>query len=72
MKKNMWNVKTPFFRPVWRRLLACCIVGLWGIVELIYGNKTFGILFLGAGAYLVHQFFIIFKVEDYQPPSSDS
>ena len=35
---------------------------------MFYGNKMFGVLFLGAGAYLVHQFFIVFNADDYTSP----
>lgn len=68
MKKQMWNVKTPFFRPLWRRALACLVCLVWAGVELAYGNEIFGAIFLGAGVYLVYQFFITFDPEDYTPP----
>lgn len=72
MKKNMWNVKTPFFRPMWRRALACLSCFIWGGVELAYGNPMFGVLFAAAGAYLVHQFFIVFDPEHYTKPPESS
>ncbi len=68
MKKNMWNVKTPFFRPMWRRLLACVLPGIWAVVELTIGNPMFGALFVACAGYLVHQFFIVFNPDDYTRP----
>jgi hypothetical protein len=68
MKKQMWNVKTPFFRPLWRRAVACLACLVWAGVELAYGNQMFGALFLATGAYLVFQFFIKFDPKDYTPP----
>ncbi|MEM5477871.1 hypothetical protein [Pacificibacter sp. AS14] len=68
MKKEMWNVKTPFFRPIWRRAVACLTCLAWAGVELVYGNAMFGALFLVAGAYLVYQFFITFNPKDFTPP----
>ncbi|RPE71848.1 hypothetical protein EDD53_0978 [Pacificibacter maritimus] len=72
MKKSFWNVKTPFFKPVWRRALACVVCLIWAGVELSYGNKTFGALFLAAGGYLVHQFFIVYNPADYTQPPPDA
>lgn len=63
---NAWNVKTPFMKPVIRRGIACGLTLTWGVVELFAGNKMFGVLFLGAGAYLVHQYFIVYDPADYE------
>jgi hypothetical protein len=68
MKKTMWNVRTPFFRPLWRRALACVVCLFWAGVEFMYGTEIFGAVFLVAGGYLLHQFFIAFDPNDYTPP----
>ncbi|MGY6549150.1 MAG: hypothetical protein ACXIU7_09100 [Roseinatronobacter sp.] len=38
------EVRHPFFRPLWRRLLVTGICALWSGVEFLIGSPFFGVL----------------------------
>ena len=53
------NVRTPFFRPLWRRILATVICLGWALYELSSDSVFWAILFGAAGAHLAWQFFFL-------------
>lgn len=65
---TFFDVRTPFMKPLWRRVAFAGFTLIWGGVEFFAGNALFGMLFLVAGAYLVHQFFIAFKPDEWNGP----
>lgn len=74
--KSFFDVRTPFMRPLWRRVVFTLVVGIWGAVEVLTpaGNWGFGAIFLACAAYLAHQFFWAFDPAEYEPkdPKDDA
>ncbi|MEM9707260.1 MAG: hypothetical protein AAF871_00590 [Pseudomonadota bacterium] len=54
------EVRTPFFRTIWRRLLVTGLTLGWTAFEAAMGNLVWAAVFGAAGAYLVWAFFIAF------------
>lgn len=55
------DVQIPFFRPLWRRVLAFAVVVLWAGMEIWQGSPYWAALAGGIGLYLAYQFFIAFN-----------
>ena len=55
------DVRTPFFRPLRRRVIATAICLAWAVVELATGSVMWAILFGASGLYLSWQFFVVFS-----------
>ena len=55
------DVRTPFFRPLWRRVIATAACLAWAVVELLSGAVMWAILFGASGLYLSWQFFVVFR-----------
>jgi len=60
MAKNWLEVRTEFFRPMWRRVVAVALVGAWTLVEISGGSIFWTILFGASTLYLAWAFFIAF------------
>lgn len=58
---QFFEVRSPFFRPLWRRVLATAICLGWALFELSNGAMLWAILFGAAGAALAWQFFVTFE-----------
>lgn len=69
---KFFDVRTPFMKPLWRRIAFAGFTLGWGTLEMISGSAGFGLLFLAAGVFLVHQFFIGFKPEEWDAPVEDA
>ncbi|MEP1206997.1 MAG: hypothetical protein ABJM29_10185 [Rhizobiaceae bacterium] len=54
----MFDLKIPFFRPLWRRIATVIVCIGWGLVEFANNAAAFGLLFCGMGALAAYQFFI--------------
>ena len=54
------DVRTPFFDPLWRRVLATGMCLAWTLYELSTGSVFWAILFGAASAHLFWQFFVVF------------
>ncbi|PWE49140.1 hypothetical protein DEM26_14895 [Thioclava sp. NG1] len=52
---------TPWFRPLWKRLLVVGVALGWGLFELVAGEPGFAILFLAMGGYAAYRLFVTFK-----------
>jgi len=66
MNNRLLNVRHPWFRPLWTRVLICALVWVWTVTEFARGAPFWGILFGAAGAWLVYQYFIVFDPKDYE------
>ena len=64
MARGFFDVQSPFFRPLWRRVLVTALTLAWAGVEVARGATFWAMLFGGAGIYLAWAFFIDFKPED--------
>ncbi|MDB6182710.1 hypothetical protein [Paracoccus fistulariae] len=49
---------SPFFRPLWVRVLCVTLPLVWAGVELYNGSPFWAILFGAAGLYLAYQLFV--------------
>lgn len=64
---GLFDLQHPFFRPVWRRVLATALCVLWAGVELATGSPGWALLFAAAGAWCGYQFFVVWT----DPPEED-
>jgi len=60
MLKQIFNVQSPVFRPLWLRAAIVAFVGGWAILELSGGNYGWAALFVATAAYLAYEFFVVF------------
>ncbi len=58
---GLFDVQTPWFIPLYRRVIVVALLLMWTIVEFTRGSPFWGILFGGMGVYCFHQFFIAFN-----------
>ena len=59
-KTNFLDVRTSFFRPLWKRVLVTGVCLTWAAFELATGSIFWAILFGAAGASIAWQFFVTF------------
>lgn len=45
----MFDLRHPFFNPLWRRVLTVAVALGWAVVELVGGNPGWAALFAAAG-----------------------
>ena len=57
---GFFDVQTPFFRPLWRRVAVTAVCIAWAAVELATGAVVWAMLFGAASAWLAWQFFVAF------------
>ena len=62
---EMFDVRHPFFKPLWRRVVATAACLLWALIEASNGATLWALLFAGAGGYLFWQFFVAFDPDQY-------
>ncbi|WP_282024782.1 hypothetical protein [Limimaricola cinnabarinus] len=58
--KRLFEVRSPFFVPVWRRVVVVVLVFGWALIELSQGAPGWALLFAAAGAWCAWQFFFVF------------
>lgn len=61
-----FEVRHPFFRPAWRRVLLTGFCLVWAIIEFRNGSNMWGLMFGAAGVHLFVQFFVRFDPADYE------
>lgn len=62
-RKAVLDLRVPFFRPVWRRVVTVLVLALWTGVELVMGNPYWALLAGGIGVYAIYVFAF-----DFEPP----
>ena len=55
---SMFELRVPFFVPLWRRILVMVICFGWAVFELMTGAVFWAILFGALGATAAWQFFL--------------
>ena len=60
---NFFNVQTPFFRPLWRRVVTTVACVGWTVFEVTSGSMMWAIIFGAASLYLAWEFFVAFDPE---------
>lgn len=53
---RLFDLDTPFFRPLWRRAATLGVCLGWGAVEFFNGAPFWGVLFTGMGVIAAWQF----------------
>lgn len=67
----MFDLRHPFFRPLWSRALVTGLALGWALVELSAGNTGWALLFGAAGGWCFYQFFVVFDPADYTKKDED-
>lgn len=65
-RKNPFEVRHPFFLPLWRRVLVTGVTVVWTVVELVFGSAIWGLLVGACAVYFLRQFFFEFDPAEYQ------
>lgn len=65
-RNNLFEVRHPIFRPLWRRVLVTGLCLGWAAFELANGAILWAIFFGACGIHLFVQFFIRFDPAHYQ------
>ncbi len=63
---RFFDLRLPFFLPLWRRAATVVVAGGWAVVELATGSPGWAILFGSLAAYCAYQFFVAFNPDDYK------
>lgn len=73
MSKSPLNIRHPFFRPRYRRVLTTGFTALWAGFELYLGNPGWAVFFAAIAAFCFYEFFVVFDAENYEPepPAGD-
>ena len=62
---QFFNLRHPFFLPLWRRVLTVAVTGGWAFVEFVTGNGLWAVLFGAAALWCAYEFFVTFDPENY-------
>jgi hypothetical protein len=65
----MFDLRNPFFEPLWIRILVSAVCLGWGMFEFATASPFWGVLFAGIGLNCVYVFFFNFKPQDKQSGS---
>jgi hypothetical protein len=63
---NFFDIRHPFFRPLWRRIAVVAVTLGWALVELSGGNTFWAILFGALGLYAAWEFFVVYDPANYE------
>ena len=59
--REQFEVRVPFFAPMWRRVAATGALGAWAVAELALGNPVWALVFGAATAWLAYSFFLAWR-----------
>lgn len=65
--KEIFDLRVPFFRALWRRVLVTALTFAWAGVEMASGATGWAIAFAAAGAWCAYQFFVVWT----DPPDEE-
>ncbi|MBT8409980.1 MAG: hypothetical protein KJN93_10180 [Alphaproteobacteria bacterium] len=68
---KLFDLRHPFFLPLWRRAATVGVSGSWAVFEFITGNAGWAMLFGGAALWCTYEFFIVFDPENYESGKGD-
>ncbi len=63
---SLFNLRHPFFRPLWRRIAVVAVCAGWGFFELSMGNAFWVVLFWGLAGVCAYEFFVIYDEANYR------
>lgn len=55
---NLFELRVPFFIPLWRRVLVTAICLGWAMLELVSGAPFWAVIFGAMGVTALWQFFL--------------
>lgn len=61
------DLRHPLFLPMWRRVALLGVLGVWTVIEFLYGNPFWALLTGGIGAYAIYVFFFDFTLPEEDP-----
>ena len=62
----MFNIRVPFFKPLWIRVLTTAVTLGWALFELATGNPGWAMLFGAVGVWCAYEFFVVFDPDNYK------
>lgn len=65
-RKRLIEVRHPFFRPLWRRIVLSVLLVGWTIFEISGGNTLWALLFGAIGVFCIYEFFFIYDPANYE------
>jgi hypothetical protein len=65
---KFFDLRHPFFLPLWRRIATVAFTGLWAGVEFVMGSPGWAVMFGAIAAYCAYMFFIAFDPSEYEQP----
>ncbi|KMK69000.1 hypothetical protein [Puniceibacterium sp. IMCC21224] len=68
---KLFDLRQPFFLPLWRRVATLAVAGGWAVVELVSGSPGWAALFAALAIYCAYEFFVAFNPDDYKDPTDD-
>ncbi|MEM9975084.1 MAG: hypothetical protein AAF771_12965 [Pseudomonadota bacterium] len=64
-RRSYFDVRSPFFRPLWRRLAIVAVCAVWLGFELLAGSLGWAAFVAAVTAFLAYEFFIAFDPAHY-------
>ena len=61
---NFFDLRHPFFNPLWRRVLTVAFSGGWAIVEFVSGSPGWAMLFAALALWCAYEFFVNWQPQD--------
>ncbi len=65
---GFFDLRIPFFRPLYRRVLTTAVCAFWLVMELLTGGPLWAALFAGLTVYCTWHFFVTFNPADFEEP----
>ncbi len=65
------NIRHPYFRPLWVRLVITGVALGWALFEFLAGNPGWALIFGAAGGWCFYEFFVVFDPANYEEPKDD-
>ncbi|PIE06840.1 MAG: hypothetical protein CSA74_10260 [Rhodobacterales bacterium] len=61
----MFDLRHPFFLPLWRRVLVVVLLAGWTLMELMNETYTWAALVFAMAGYTAYQFFVVWNPEEW-------
>jgi hypothetical protein len=63
----VFDLRHPFFLPLWRRIALTAFCAGWAALELAGGSGFWAVIVGALAAFCVYEFFIVFDAANYAP-----
>ena len=58
---NLFELRVPLFRPMWRRVVLVIALFGWGLMEYVNQNPLWAMVFFAVGVMASYQYFFAWK-----------